>query len=94
VRDAESCIKRSNKEVLEAAKKCDKISVRPLRIRLSQLKLQWGSCSFVLAFVSTIAVSSAVKCISSETGSVRLKTGSERQSIRISVTVGRVGEII
>jgi hypothetical protein len=40
----EGCAKL-NKEVLEAAKKCDKINLRPQRIRLSQLKLQWGSCS-------------------------------------------------
>jgi hypothetical protein len=60
LRDAQSWIKRSDKEALEAAMKCDKISVRPLRIRLSQLKLQWGSCNFtqsqtfLAAFVSVI----------------------------------------
>jgi hypothetical protein len=42
----ERCAKL-NEEVLEAAKKCDKICVRLLRILLSQLKLQWRSCTFV-----------------------------------------------
>jgi hypothetical protein len=41
----EGCAKL-NKEVLEATKKCHKISIRPLRIRLSQLKLQWASCTY------------------------------------------------
>jgi hypothetical protein len=37
-------------ERLKAAKKCDRISggaIRPLRIQLSQLKLQWGSCNIL-----------------------------------------------
>jgi hypothetical protein len=44
-------------ERLEAAKKCDRISggaVRSLRIRLSQLKLQWRSC--ILNRVGSILV--------------------------------------